>query len=59
MGLLKTLGRMAERTSAAMDDVITFDLDGTTKREVSRQHQAEDAVDSVKALAELVRALKS
>jgi len=54
MGLLKTFGRMAERTAAATVDVITFDLDGTSEREVRRQHQAEDAADNVKALAELV-----
>ena len=51
------MGRMAESAAAATVDFVT--MDDTQSRRVRRRQDAEDQRESLKAVAEFIKALKS
>jgi len=57
MGFFKTMGRMAESAAAATVDFVTMDIDDTQSRR--RRQDAEDQRESLKAVAEFIKVLKS
>ena len=59
MGFLKAMGRMAESAAAATVDLVTMDIDDTQSRRVRRRQDAEDQAESLKAVAEFIKVLKS
>ena len=50
---------MAESAVAAATDFVTMDIDDTQSRRVRRRQDAEDEAESLKAVAEFIKALKS
>ena len=59
MGFFKTMGRLAESAAAATVDFVTMDIDDTQSRRVRRRQDAEDQAESLKAVAEFIKVLKS
>ena len=53
------MGRMAESAAAATVDFVTMDIDDTQSRRVRRRQDAEDQAESLKAVAEFIKVLKS